>query len=95
MDGLWPRLLLLLMTLVPMGVRLGIARSARRRIRILDDVICYLGFPLLFLTVVLPLSPFTAGLVVGIALSIVALSIWGDIREYRRARRVDGPPDGR
>ncbi len=97
MDRLWP-LLLLLFTLAPMGVRLGIAHRARRRVHILDDVICQLALPLMVVTFFAPLSPAMSRLIFGAAMAICVLSLWrtiGGYREYRRARRADASPGGR
>jgi len=88
MDRLWP-LLLLLCTLAPMAVRLGIARSARRRVHVLDDVICYLGMPLLFLPILFPLPPVVSHLCLGTGLALSVVSIWRTLREYRLARRAE------
>jgi hypothetical protein len=96
MDRLWP--LLLLFTLSPVGVCLGLARRARRRVHILDDVICELALPLMVVTFFAPLSPAMSRLIFGAAMAICGLSLWrtiGGYRKYRRAQRVDGPPPGR
>ena len=91
MDRPWA-LLLLSMTLAPMAVRLGIARSARRRIHILDDVICYLGMPLLFSPLLFPLPAAISRLCFGTGLALSVVSIWRTIREYRLERRAELPP---
>ena len=72
-----------------MAVRLGMARSARRRVNILDDVICQLALPLMVVAFFAPLSPAMSRLIFGITIAICALSIWRTIREYLLSRRVD------
>jgi hypothetical protein len=91
--------LLTAMWLAPLLVHLMMVRRERRPIHVFDDIIGYLGAPLMWSCVVVPYPVAASRLVLGAGTVIMVVSVWRLISQYLRTRaaerRVDGSPDGR
>jgi hypothetical protein len=82
----WIAIVVMVLALAPMIVRLVLVRRARRRVHMFDDVIAYLGLPLMWLLFVVDFSPITTVVICCLGAAIVVVSVWRTISEYLRTR---------
>jgi len=83
--------------LVPIPIFLWQARRERRPVKVFDDVVTHLAFPLLILPLVVTLPRTVLKVDLAVATAIFIGRIGPIIRQWRALRRgrVDDVPDGR
>ena len=87
----------MVLALLPIPVCIWLSRRERRPVKVFEDIVTHLAFPLLILPFVVTLPRTVLKVDLAVAVAIFIGRIGPIIREWHALRRgrVDGPPDGR
>ncbi len=87
----------MVLALLPIPICLWLSRRERRRVKVFEDIVTHLAFPLLILPFLVTLPRTVLKVDLAVAVAIFIGRIVPIIRQWRALRRgrVDGPPDGR
>ena len=88
---------MMVLTLLPIPISVWLSRRERRPVKVFDDVVTHLAWPLLMLPFVVTLPKTALRVVLAVAAAIFIGRIVPLIRKSRAALRgrVDDAPDGR